>query len=250
LSVLIALAAAAEPAVAQGGGGVIVVGDSLEVGTSPYLKRYLPGVQLTVDAVESRPSGDAVQALHDGLRASHSVIVFDAGVNDDPAQPGVLAGDLRAVDQLAGGRCVVVATVSRPPYNGVGPEGLNGAISSFAGSRPNTQLVDWRAAALANPGLINSDGVHPTPAGYQLRARLIARGIGACLGAAPPPAAPPQRSAPPQAAPLPSALGEAARREARRALAARLLGEEVLRQAGRILASQGALPLVLLLTAF
>jgi hypothetical protein len=250
LAVLVALAVAAAPALAQGGGGVIVVGDSLEVGTSPYLGRYLPGVPLTVDAVESRPSGDAVQALRDGLRASHSVIVFDAGVNDDPAQPGVLAGDLEAVDRLAGGRCVVVATVSRPPYNGVGPEGLNGAISSFAGSRPNTQLVDWRAAALANPGLINSDGVHPTPAGYQLRARLIARGISACLGSAPA-AAPPQPSAaPPPAAPLPSALGEAARREARRALAARLISEEVLRQAGRILASQGALPLVLVLTAF
>jgi hypothetical protein len=92
--------------------------------------------------------------------------------------------------------------------------------------------------------------VHPTPAGYQLRARLIARGISACLGSAPA-AAPPQPSAaPPPAAPLPSALGEAARREARRALAARLISEEVLRQAGRILASQGALPLVLVLTAF
>jgi hypothetical protein len=86
LAVLVALAVAAAPALAQGGGGVIVVGDSLEVGTSPYLGRYLPGVPLTVDAVESRPSGDAVQALRDGLRASHSVIVFDAGVNDDPAQ--------------------------------------------------------------------------------------------------------------------------------------------------------------------
>jgi hypothetical protein len=249
LAVLLALAVAAAPALGQGGSGVIVVGDSLEVGTSPYLGRYLPGVPLTVDAVESRPSGDAVQALRDGLRPSHSVIVFDAGVNDDPAQPGVLAGDLQTVDQLAGGRCVVVATVSRPPYNGVGPEGLNGAISSFAGSRPNTQLVDWRAAALANPGLINSDGVHPTAAGYQLRARLIARGIGACLGSAPA-AAPPQPSAAPPQPPLPSAIGEAARREARRALAARLISEEVLRQAGRVLASQGALPLVLLLTAF
>ncbi len=164
LAVLVAGATAAEPARAQGGGAVIVVGDSLEVGTSPYLGRYLPGVPLTVDAVESRPSGDAVQALSDRLRPSHSVIVFDAGVNDDPAQPGVLAGDLEAVDQLAGGRCVVVATVSRPPYNGVGPEGLNRAISSFAASRPNTQLIDWRAAALANPGLLNSDGVHPSPA--------------------------------------------------------------------------------------
>ncbi len=37
--------------------------------------------------------------------------------------------------------------------------------------------MDWRAAAVSNPRLINSDGVHPTGAGYQLRARLFASAI-------------------------------------------------------------------------
>ena len=56
------------PAAEARAAGVFVVGDSLEVGTSPYLGRYLPGVPIHVDAVESRPSGDAVQALRAGLR--------------------------------------------------------------------------------------------------------------------------------------------------------------------------------------
>ena len=36
----------APPANASGGGGVLVVGDSLEELTSPYLQRYLPGVPI------------------------------------------------------------------------------------------------------------------------------------------------------------------------------------------------------------
>ena len=240
------------PAAAARAAGVFVVGDSLEVGTSPYLDRYLPGVPLHVDARESRPSGDAVQVLRAGLRPSDSVIVFDAGVNDDPAQPQALAADLRAVDGIAGGRCVVVATVSRPPYNGVGPQGLNAAITSFATSRPNTQLVDWRAAALANPRLINSDGVHPTPAGYAMRARLVAGGIRACLtgaATAPPPvaAAPEPPPAPP---PVPQGASSAVKRENRRARAAGLALQAAFPGwAGRLTESR-SLPLLILAVAF
>jgi hypothetical protein len=241
------------PVASARGAGVFVVGDSLEVGTSPYLGRYLPGVPIHVDAKESRPSGDAVQVLRAGLRPSDSVVVFDAGVNDDPSQPQALAADLRSAGSIAGGRCVVVATVSRPPYNGVGPQGLNAAITSFATSRPDTQLVDWRAAALANPGMINSDGVHPTPSGYAMRARLVAQGIRACLTGAAAPAAPspPPSVAPPPAVPsLPPAVSAAVQREHRRAREAGLFLQAAFPGwAGRLTAPR-SLPLLLLAVAF
>jgi dienelactone hydrolase len=164
---------------------VLVVGDSLVVGTAPYL----PG-HVTSDGRVGRPSTEAVSVLRAKF-SGQDVVVFDAGVNDDPAQPSRLSTDLAAARSITGSSCLVVSTMSRPPYNGVSVDGLNRAVRSFAASTPNVQLVDWRGAAVANPRLMNSDGVHPTPAGYQLRARLFERAIAGCGSRAEPAPAPP-----------------------------------------------------------
>ena len=159
---------------------VLVVGDSLVVGTAPYLRQQL-SEPVAADGRIGRPSPEAVGVLRSRF-SGQRVVVFDAGVNDDPSQPGRLSADLAAARSLTGDRCLVVATMSRPPYRGVSVDGLNRAVRSFAASSSNVQLVDWRGAALANPRLINSDGVHPTGAGYQLRARLFAEAIASCGG--------------------------------------------------------------------
>ena len=67
---------------------------------------------LTVDAQTSRPSSTGVEILRSKLQSSDSVVVFDLGTNDDPAQPQALASDLASVRQIAGGRCIVVATLT------------------------------------------------------------------------------------------------------------------------------------------
>jgi dienelactone hydrolase len=159
---------------------VLVVGDSLVIGTTPYLKGAVDE-SVTSDGRIGRPSGEAVSVLRSKF-SGQRVVVFDAGVNDDPSQPGRLSSDLAAARSLTGSRCLVVSTMSRPPYRGVSVDGLNRAVRSFASSSPAVQLVDWRAAALANPRLINSDGVHPTAAGYRLRAGLFAQAIASCGG--------------------------------------------------------------------
>lgn len=188
---------------------VLVVGDSLVVGTAPYLRSRL-GEAVTYDGRIGRPSPEAVGVLRSKF-SGQRVVVFDAGVNDDPAQPSRLSRDLAAARSIAGSRCLVVATMSRPPYRGVSVDGLNRAVRSFASSSPNVQLVDWRGAALANPRLINPDGVHPTAAGYRLRAGLFAAAIRSCgsgggggggapppsSGGLPPPGTPPPRDAGP-----------------------------------------------------
>lgn len=188
---------------------VLVVGDSLVVGTAPYL----PG-SVTSDGRVGRPSTEAVSVLRAKF-SGQRVVVFDAGVNDDPAQPSRLSSDLAAARSITGNNCLVVATMSRPPYNGVSVDGLNRAVRSFAASASNVRLVDWRSAAVSNPRLINSDGVHPTAAGYQLRARLFADAIAECgrsaepsaVPAPPPPPPPtkrkPRKRAPPKPKPEP-----------------------------------------------
>jgi dienelactone hydrolase len=191
-------------AAAQAVGPILYVGDSLAVGTAPHLGSALGGARVRSDGRVGRPSGEAVSVLRSLDSSRYRVLVFDAGVNDDPSNPGRLSSDLSAARGIAGGRCLVVATVSRPPYNGVSVAGMNRAIRSFASSSGNVQLVDWRSFAVANPGLVSRDGVHPTPAGYSARARLFADAVRSCggggaggggnSGGLPPPGTPPPKS--------------------------------------------------------
>jgi lysophospholipase L1-like esterase len=170
-------------------GNVLVVGDSLEVGTGPHLKRELADVSVTIDARIARPSAEGVDTLRKRLRSDHEVVVFDLGINDNPAQPETLTRDLEAARELMRGRCLVVVTLISPPINGVSTSALNLAVVRFAAETPNAQLVDWRAAAESDRSLLRPDGLHATAAGYQRRAELVAEGITGCqtLGADDPP---------------------------------------------------------------
>ena len=159
---------------------VLYVGDSLGVGTEPYLRDQLGGVELDVDAKTSRPSGAGVDVLGAAIAPEHEVVVFDLGTNDDPGAPDALAANLAAAREIADDRCVVVATLNRPPLNGVTVDGLNRVLLRFALTDPATELVDWHAAVAEDPGLL-LDGVHARPEGYALRGGLFAEAIGACL---------------------------------------------------------------------
>ena len=132
-------------------GGVLVVGDSLEELTSPYLKRYLPGVPLTVDAVGGSNSYQIFDLFQESYEPSQSVVVFDAGTNDNPEYPQILAGNLAKVAAIVGpGRCIVVPTIHGYTVNGVDNTGKNRVVRQFAASRPGPRCPNGRA------------GPHPT----------------------------------------------------------------------------------------
>jgi hypothetical protein len=180
LALPLALVLSGGAASAQAPGPVLVVGDSLEVGTGPRLKRELSGVDVTVDARKGRPSPEGVGVLRAMIRPAHRVIVFDLGTNDDPSQPGRLRTSLAAARELAGGRCLVVATLVRPPLNGVGIGAMNDVVERFASTTSTVRLADWRATASGSRELISRDGVHATPDGYAARARLVADAVRSC----------------------------------------------------------------------
>ncbi len=175
-------AALAGPVLGTGSAGasVLVVGDSLSIGTGPYLARDLGGLQVEMDAEVGRPSSAGVPVLAERLRPEHEVVVFDLGTNDGTRNPEVLAANLARADELTAGRCLVIATIWRPATGGVSVEGQNAVVRDFAAST-GAVVVDWRAAAGSEPGLIQRDGVHGTPAGYALRGSLFAEAIGNCL---------------------------------------------------------------------
>jgi hypothetical protein len=181
ISLLLVVSVTPAPATASGSGGVLVVGDSLEVLAIPYLQRYLPGVTLTTNVVGGYNSYQIYDLFRESYDPSQSVIVFDAGTNDNPAYPEILAGNLTKVAAQIGDRCMVVPTVHGLTVNGIGNEGKNSVVRSFAASRPGTQTPDWAGAVATHPELMQADDLHPTSAGAEYRAQLIAQGVKGCL---------------------------------------------------------------------
>ena len=170
---------------AEGDGRVLVVGDSLEELTSPYLQHFLPGVPITVNAVGGSNSFQIFDLFQESYEPSDSVIVFDAGTNDDPEYPQILAENLQKVAQTVGNRCMVVPTIHGFTVNGVDNAGKNRTVAEFAASRPGTQTPDWAGFVHTHPQLMQSDNLHPIEAGSQARAQLIAEGIDRCLAGEP-----------------------------------------------------------------
>jgi hypothetical protein len=63
--------------------------------------------------------------------------------------------------------------------DGVPINGLNRAVTSFAGGASNVALVDWHGAVTDDPGML-IDGVHADAEGYALRANLFADALSSC----------------------------------------------------------------------
>jgi hypothetical protein len=181
LPALAALVLLLAPARAAAAPGVLVVGDSLEELTSPYLPHYLPGIRLTVNAVGGSNSFQIYDLFQESYEPSQQVIVFDAGTNDNPAYPQILEENLGKVAASVGDRCLVVPTIHGFTVNGIDNTGKNRVVRAFAAARPGTQVPDWAGAVAADPGILQSDGLHPIPQGAELRAQLIARGVEGCL---------------------------------------------------------------------
>jgi hypothetical protein len=173
------VAVSAAPAAAQEH-SMFVDGDSLAVGTQPYFPRALPGWTIRTSASISRHAfqGPGV------LRAAGSlprVIAVSLGTNDDPRQIGGFRSAIRNTMSIAGpNRCVVWATILRPPVAGASYTGYNQALKAEARTRPNLKVVRWRKLVHHHPQWLGPDGVHVDGAGYMARARAFARKIQRC----------------------------------------------------------------------
>jgi hypothetical protein len=186
VAALLVLAALAPSAgAAPAGGRILAVGDSLEELTAPYLQHLLPGVPITVNAVGGSNSFQIFDLFQESYEPSDSVIVFDAGTNDDPEYPEILAENLQKVAAIAAEACLVVPTIHGFTVNGVDNAGKNRVVAEFAASRPGTQTPDWAGFVHTHPQLMQSDNLHPIEAGAQGRAELIAAGISRCLAGEP-----------------------------------------------------------------
>jgi lysophospholipase L1-like esterase len=140
----------------------LVVGDSLGVGTAPYL-RSRGGVR--GDSRVGRPSSEGVAVLRQRLRRGHRAVVFDLGTND--ASAGELRQSLRQARRLVGDRELYVSTV-----NGPDAAAKNALLKRFARRSPNIHLVRGAQRVATGP-----DGIHPTASGYRVRGALYSRAL-------------------------------------------------------------------------
>ncbi len=225
------LTALVPAATAAPASGVLVVGDSLEERTSPHLAKFLPGVPLTIDAVGGYNSFQIFDLFEESYDPSqHRVVVFDAGTNDNPGYPEILAGNLARVAAIVGDRCLVVPTIHGLHPGGVDDSGKNRVVTEFAAARPGTQTPDWQGAVFRHPELMQADNLHPIEAGAELRARLIARGVMGCLAYESGAAISTASSPGPVLEEAPEPLARVGAMERREAELAAAIGAEVLRR--------------------
>jgi lysophospholipase L1-like esterase len=180
---LVAVLAAALPA---SGGSVsaptaLVLGDSLAVGTRPYLAGYLPGWRLrhvVATSFHTEDGVDRVRALGGRLP---QFLVISLGTNDDPRDVSGFRAAVRSIVRTAGnGRCVVWPNIVRPPAVGASYAGYNRALAREARSAQNLRVIDWARMTRRHPAWVRRDGVHVTAAGYRARAAAVASALAAC----------------------------------------------------------------------
>ena len=160
---------------------LLVNGDSLAVGTKPYLPRELDGWKVTQSATISRHAYEGADVMRSYGRSLPRVIHVSLGTNDDPRTVGAFRAAIRDVMKVAGARrCVVWTNIVRPPVAGASYAGYNHALAAESRPRANLRVVNWARMARRNPQWFGSDGVHVTAEGYQARARAIATSVRRC----------------------------------------------------------------------
>jgi lysophospholipase L1-like esterase len=177
LAAVIALVAFASPSGAEQR-AVLDLGDSLSVGTAPYLARQLRGYRIDRIHDVGLHADDAASVVSRLRRRLPPVLVVSAGTNDDPRIVSAFSRSISDVLSAAGsGRCVVWPTIARPPAVGATYAGLNRALARAAARHANLVLVDWVGMVRRHPGWLSRDGVHVSAEGYGARARVIAGAV-------------------------------------------------------------------------
>jgi hypothetical protein len=160
---------------------LLVNGDSLAVGTKPYLPPELRRWRVTQSTEVSRHAFEGADVMRSYGRALPRVIHVSLGTNDDPRAVGAFRAAIREVMDVAGPRrCVVWTNIVRPPVGGASYAGYNRALVAESRPRKNLRVVNWARIVREHPQWLAGDGVHVNAEGYRFRAQAIARSVRRC----------------------------------------------------------------------
>ena len=178
LGVAVAVALSDDESHAASTGSMLMLGDSLNVGTETYLARELRGWTIETDDVVGRGSGDGIAALESRGSGVAPVVVVSLGTNDTQGDADGFRADVRRLLATTGhGRCVIWATIWRDGAN----DRFNAVLADEAGANGALRVIDWDEMVAGHPDWLSSDGVHATPEGYAARAKAIAAAARDCL---------------------------------------------------------------------
>ena len=174
-------AATATDARVPGSRTLLVVGDSLTVGTRPYLHHWLGRWHIHTEASVSKQVTEGPGTLRRYGSHLPRVIFVNLGTNGDPRAVSLFVHAIRSTMRIAGKhRCVVWSTIVRPPVAGHSYARLNRALTTEAVRRPNLMLFRWVRLARRHPSWFGPDHVHVTASAYNVRARAMASTIRSC----------------------------------------------------------------------
>jgi hypothetical protein len=180
LALILALAAPAAAAEAPSH-RLLVDGDSLAVGTKPYIPRYLSGWKVTQSATVSRHAYQGADVMRSYGSALPRVIHVSLGTNDDPNDVAGFRAAVRDVMKVAGSRrCVVWTNIVRPKAAGATYAGYNRVLAQEDRRRENLRVVNWVRMVRQHPEWLVGDGVHVNADGYKARAKAVARSVREC----------------------------------------------------------------------
>jgi lysophospholipase L1-like esterase len=162
---------------------LFVNGDSLAVGTRPYLPGRLPGWRVRQSTAVSRHAYEGAAVMRAQGRRLPRVIHVSLGTNDDPRNAAGFRAAIEEVMAVAGPRrCVVWTNIVRPAVAGTSYAGYNRALRREARRVRNLRMVDWDRMVRKNPDWLADDGVHVSAEGYRARAAAVARSVTRCRG--------------------------------------------------------------------
>lgn len=164
---------------------LVLIGDSLAVGTQRPLAAALPGWRITGDGRISRPLVEGMGILQRlaVVGAPATVLAFSLFTNDDPRAVDALEQAVRASVSQAQGGCVLWATIRRPPVAGVSYGAANRrllALTLAPDLAGRLVVIPWSEEVARHPGWLARDRVHATAAGYLARGTLYAAAAERC----------------------------------------------------------------------
>src|SRR5207248_10986981 len=163
-------------------GSVFVVGDSLTVGTEPWLRRDLAARHSKLSGVDARvfrTTAEGLRVLHAKASRLPDTVVLALGTNDLLATQAEVKDWLRQARASAGGRRLIwvnvyVDVTKQPKLKRY--RVINDAIEVLA-PQYDIAVADWNSYVQRHHVPMQRDGVHYTDQGYRIRASFYARAV-------------------------------------------------------------------------
>jgi len=178
LAILLVLLTAAIPRAHAADADVLVVGDSLAVGTQPFLAPLLGDHSLVTDVRNGITTPEGMRLLRMSLRTIvPKTVVMSLGTNDG-GDPERFANRLRrTLALLPLDTCVIWPTIIRPSRKGP-YRPLNRVLHKLKREDPRLVVVDWEHVVKAGTVYL-PDGLHADVEGYRYRSAMIAEAVDA-----------------------------------------------------------------------